>query len=92
MLMQSLNEALLERKVDAQYATLMVLLWEPRTHDDDLQRRRRAALVLRGGEIITAKAEGVPIGLLEETKYDEVVFAPSPAIWCCCFPTASKIS
>ena len=31
MLMQSLNEALLERKVDAQYATLLVLLWEPRT-------------------------------------------------------------
>jgi hypothetical protein len=29
MLMQSLNEALLERRVDAVYATLMVLLWEP---------------------------------------------------------------
>jgi hypothetical protein len=26
-----LNEALLERRVDAQYATLMVLLWEPAT-------------------------------------------------------------
>ena len=28
--MQSLNETLLERKVDAQYATLLVALWEPR--------------------------------------------------------------
>src|SRR5208283_5907960 len=28
LLMQSLNEALLERRVDAQYATLTVLLWE----------------------------------------------------------------
>ena len=29
VLMQSLNETLLERKVDAQYATLLVALWEP---------------------------------------------------------------
>jgi sigma-B regulation protein RsbU (phosphoserine phosphatase) len=29
-------------------------------------------LISRGGEIIAAKAEGVPIGLLEHQTYDEV--------------------
>ena len=73
MLMQSLNEALLERKVDAVYATLMVLLWEPRTHRMTISNAGAEPLLIsRGGEIITAKAEGVPIGLLEHQTYDEV--------------------
>jgi sigma-B regulation protein RsbU (phosphoserine phosphatase) len=75
MLMQSLNEALLERKVDAVYATLMVLLWEPRSHSMTITNAGAEPLLIsRGGEIITAKAEGVPIGLLEHQTYDEVCF------------------
>jgi len=75
MLMQSLNEALLERKVDAVYATLMVLLWEPRAHRMTISNAGAEPLLIsRGGEIITAKAEGVPIGLLEHQSYDEVCF------------------
>ncbi len=75
MLMQSLNEALLERKVDAVYATLMVLLWEPRTHRMTISNAGAEPLLIsRGGEIITAKAEGVPIGLLEHQSYEEVVY------------------
>ena len=75
MLMQSLNEALLERKVDAVYATLMVLLWEPRTHRMTISNAGAEPLLIsRGGQIITAKAEGVPIGLLEHQTYEEVVF------------------
>ena len=43
-LMQALNEVLLERKVDAQYVTLMVLLWESRDRQlRDGQCRRDAA-------------------------------------------------
>ncbi|MEO8052244.1 MAG: SpoIIE family protein phosphatase [Acidobacteriota bacterium] len=75
MLMQSLNEALLERKVDAVYATLMVLLWEPRTHRMTISNAGAEPLLIsRGGEIIAAKAEGVPIGLLEHQSYEEVVY------------------
>lgn len=75
MLMQSLNEALLERKVDAVYATLMVLLWEPRTHRMTISNAGAEPLLIsRGGQIITAKAEGVPIGLLEHQTYEEVVY------------------
>jgi sigma-B regulation protein RsbU (phosphoserine phosphatase) len=73
--MQSLNESLLERKVDAQYATLLVVLWEPR---EGLLTMCNAGaeppLIYRRGEIIKPKVEGVPIGLLEDRQYEEVAF------------------
>jgi len=75
MLMRSLNEALLERKVDAVYATLMVLLWEPATHQMTISNAGAEPLLIsRGGKIIAAKAEGMPIGLLEHQTYDEVSY------------------
>jgi sigma-B regulation protein RsbU (phosphoserine phosphatase) len=75
MLMQSLNEALLERKVDAVYATLMVLLWEPATHQMTIcNAGAEPLLISRAGKIIAAKAEGMPIGLLEHQTYEEVSY------------------
>jgi sigma-B regulation protein RsbU (phosphoserine phosphatase) len=75
MLMQSLNEALLERRVDAIYATLMVLLWEPREHRMTISNAgAEPLLICRAGEILTLKAEGVPIGLLEHQQYEEVTY------------------
>lgn len=75
MLMQSLNEALLERRVDAVYATLMVLLWEPRAHRMTISNAGAEPLLIsRNGKILTAKAEGVPIGLLEHQQYEETVY------------------
>jgi sigma-B regulation protein RsbU (phosphoserine phosphatase) len=75
MLMQSLNEALLERKVDAVYATLMVLLWEPDTRQMTIcNAGAEPLLISRAGKIIPAKAEGVPIGLLERQSYEEVSY------------------
>jgi sigma-B regulation protein RsbU (phosphoserine phosphatase) len=75
MLMQSLNEALLERKVDAVYATLMVLLWEPDTRQMTIcNAGAEPLLISRAGKIIPVKAEGVPIGLLERQSYEEVSY------------------
>ncbi len=75
MLMQSLNESLLERKVDAQYATLLVALWEPRSRLLTIcNAGAEPPVILRNGEIIKPKAEGVPIGLLEDRQYEEVAF------------------
>jgi phosphoserine phosphatase RsbU/P len=72
MLMQSLNEALLERRVDAQYATLTVLLWEPRSRVLTFcNAGGEPPLILRNGEILTLKAAGVPIGLLDDRQYEE---------------------
>ncbi len=73
VLMQSLNETLLERKVDAQYATLLVALWEPRPRRLTLcNAGAEPPVIYRNGEILKPKAEGVPIGLLEDRRYEEV--------------------
>src|SRR5579863_7405161 len=73
VLMKSLNETLLERKVDAQYATLLVALWEPRAHRLTLcNAGSEPPLIFRNGEVIRPKVEGVPIGLLEAREYEEV--------------------
>lgn len=72
-LMKSLNEALLERKVDAQYATLSLVLWNSLTRIFTVASAGTLApLLCRHGKIIVTQAEGVPIGLLEDQDYEQV--------------------
>jgi len=72
-LMRSLNEALLERKVDAQYATLSLLLWDARHRTFTITSAGTLPpLLYRRGTLIEPQVEGVPIGLLEDQEYDEV--------------------
>ena len=79
LLMQSLNEALLERKVDAQYATLLVLLWERRAGQITLcNAGAQPPIIYRDDEVLRIRAEGVPIGLLEDRQYEEVVYPTKP--------------
>jgi len=79
LLMQSLNEALMERRVDAQYATLTVILWEPRWGRlTVVNAGGEAPIVYRRGELIPLRGTGVPIGLLEGRDYEEEVFATEP--------------
>jgi phosphoserine phosphatase RsbU/P len=74
LLMKSLNETLLERKVDAQYATLTLALWEPRLRQFIISNAgAEPPLIYRQGEILKPQTEGIPIGLLEDREYDEVV-------------------
>jgi len=79
VLMQSLNESLLERKVDAQYATLLVAVWEPRSRLLTLcNAGAEPPMIYRNGEVLKPKAEGVPIGLLEDRQYEEIEFQTEP--------------
>ncbi len=74
-LLKNLNETLLERKVDAQYATLMILMWDNATRRFLMANAgAEPPLVCRNGELIRPHIEGVPIGLLEDREYDEQVF------------------
>jgi len=78
-LIQKLNEILLERKVDAQYATLLVALWQPALRRFVLSTAGSAPpLMLRNGQIIETRIEGVPIGLLDGREYDEVTLDCEP--------------
>ena len=79
LLMQSLNETLLERKVDAQYATLLVALWEPRTGVLTMcNAGAEPPLIFRGSEVLKPQVEGIPIGLLEDRQYEEIQFQTEP--------------
>ena len=74
-LMKLLNETLLERKVDAQYATLLLMQWSGR--ENMLTMANAGALppiICRGGEILDPRVEGVPLGLLEDRDYDQMQF------------------
>lgn len=72
-LMKRLNEILLERKVDAQYVTLTLLSWDPKSYELTLSNAGALPpLLCRGGERIRIQAEGIPLGLLEDREYDEV--------------------
>lgn len=78
-LMQLLNEALLERRVDAQYATLSLALWNSKTLTFTLASAGTLPpLLCRAGKIIEAKSEGVPIGLLDDQVYEEIEIAAQP--------------
>jgi sigma-B regulation protein RsbU (phosphoserine phosphatase) len=76
LLMKTLNETLLERRVDAQYATLLLALWNAREHTLSMcNAGSQPPLILRAGEIIKPRVEGVPVGLLESREYEEVSFS-----------------
>ena len=78
-LMQAINEALLERRVDAQYVTLLVLLWESESGRLTMANAGAAPpLICRAGQILKPRVEGVPLGLLDDREYDELTFETQP--------------
>lgn len=78
-LMQALNDALIERRADAQYVTLLLLLWDARTRMLTMANAGGTLpLICRDHHILTPRAEGVPVGLLDRREYDEVSFQTEP--------------
>jgi len=74
-IMRALNEALIERKVEARYVTLLLMLWSPHIRQFVMANAgSNPPLVCRNREILKPKVEGVPLGLLDEREYEEVVF------------------
>jgi sigma-B regulation protein RsbU (phosphoserine phosphatase) len=78
-LLRSINEALLERRVDAQYATLLIMLWDSKSRRLTMANAgSEPPLVCRNGEILKPHIEGVPVGLLDDREYEELVFQAEP--------------
>jgi sigma-B regulation protein RsbU (phosphoserine phosphatase) len=74
-LMKALNDALIERKVDARYVTLGVLLWDPATRQIVMSNAGAIPpMICRGAEILKLRVEGVPLGLLDARDYEEITF------------------
>jgi sigma-B regulation protein RsbU (phosphoserine phosphatase) len=74
-LMKSLNDALVQRKVDGRYVTLLLVLWHPDTKSFTMSNAGGSPpMVCRDGEILKVQVEGVPLGLLPDREYDEKAF------------------
>jgi sigma-B regulation protein RsbU (phosphoserine phosphatase) len=74
-LMKSLNDALVHRKVEGRYLTLLLMLWDPGTRSFTMASAGGSPpMICREGKIINPHAEGVPLGLLADRDYDEVRF------------------
>jgi phosphoserine phosphatase RsbU/P len=78
-LMKALNDVLIERKVEARYVTLCVLLWNPVFREFVMANAGALPpMICRDGEILKMRVEGVPLGLLEAREYEEVKFRAQP--------------
>jgi sigma-B regulation protein RsbU (phosphoserine phosphatase) len=78
-LMRALNEKLVERKVEARYVTLLLMLWQPHSREFRIANAGGVTPVIcRGGKILDVKAEGVPLGLLPDREYEEAIFRAQP--------------
>jgi sigma-B regulation protein RsbU (phosphoserine phosphatase) len=74
-LMKALNDALVQRKVEGRYVSLLIALWHPGTKSFTMSNAGGTPpMVCRNGEILKVQVEGVPLGLLPDREYDEVVF------------------
>ena len=78
-LMKALNDALVERKVEARYVTLLLLLWRPDTRTFHMANAGGTIpMVCRGGEMVKLRMEGVPLGLLPDQEYEEAALQAEP--------------
>jgi phosphoserine phosphatase RsbU/P len=74
-LMRALNDALIERRVEARYVTLFVALWDPVSRQMVMANAGALPpMICRGSEILKVRVEGVPLGLLDAREYEEVAF------------------
>jgi sigma-B regulation protein RsbU (phosphoserine phosphatase) len=79
VLMKSLNDTLIERKVEARYVTLLLMLWHPHSrHFSMANAGAFPPMVCRDGEIVKVRVEGVPIGLLPDRDYEEITLQAQP--------------
>jgi phosphoserine phosphatase RsbU/P len=72
-LLRALNNALTERKAEAQYVTLLAMFWDaPKRRLTMANAGGLPPVICRGSQLLNPDAEGVPAGLLEEREYEEI--------------------
>jgi sigma-B regulation protein RsbU (phosphoserine phosphatase) len=74
-LMKALNDALMQRRVEGRYVTLLLLLWHAHSKSFTMSNAGGSPpMICRNGEILRAEVEGVPLGLLPDREYDEIEY------------------
>jgi sigma-B regulation protein RsbU (phosphoserine phosphatase) len=73
-MLKKLNVLLLERKIEGHFITLTYSIWEPKIKTLRLANSGMPLPILvRQGRSHAVRAEGVPLGLLEHTEYQETI-------------------
>jgi phosphoserine phosphatase RsbU/P len=72
-MLRRLNATLLERRVEGHFITLVCAIWEPTNMTLRLANAGMPLpFLIRDGRSRPIQAEGVPLGLLEHTEYQEI--------------------
>jgi phosphoserine phosphatase RsbU/P len=72
-MLRRLNATLLERRVEGHFITLVYAVWEPKKMVLRLANAGMPLpLLIRKGRSRPVQAEGIPLGLLEHTEYQEI--------------------
>lgn len=75
-MLKKLNITLLERKIEGHFITLTYAIWDPRSATLRLANAGMPLpILIRKGRAQAIHAEGVPLGLLEHTEYQETSVA-----------------
>lgn len=78
-MLRLLNDSLQERRVDAQYVTMVYAVWND--EDQTLEISNAGAvqpLICRNGEVETIHAEGFPLGLFPNVSYEQFTLSTRP--------------
>jgi len=74
-----LNESLQERKLESQYVVMLFALWNDENRTLTVANSGAVQPIFcRGGENITVKAEGFPLGMFPSATYEEFNVATQP--------------
>jgi sigma-B regulation protein RsbU (phosphoserine phosphatase) len=78
-LMRALNEALLERRIEARYVALLCAHWNPHSRTLVMANAGNPLpIVWAGGRAREQRVEGIPLGLLPDVDYEEVTLRLEP--------------
>jgi sigma-B regulation protein RsbU (phosphoserine phosphatase) len=78
-MLKQLNDSVQERKMDAQYVTMVFAVWND--EKQTLQIANAGAvqpLFCRGGQVETVQAEGFPLGMFKDVSYEEFTLSTRP--------------
>jgi len=78
-LLRALNDALIERKVDARFVCALLLSWDPAARRFLIGNSGLPfPLICRGGEVLQPRVAGVPPGLLPGSEYEQIALQVAP--------------
>ncbi len=78
-MLDTLNDALQERRLDSQYVAMLFAVWDDT--NQTLQIANAGAvqpLFCRSGEVTTVRAEGIPLGMFPNVEYEEFSLSTQP--------------